>query len=113
MATPTLCFSLCLAIARQLIEWNSILPYRATGGINDECTAQQRRLFVARTSKVSKIQDEIARLQQQLDAERAKEAERLGSLAVKAGLADVEVSDRDLLKALKEVAERFQQTPAE
>ncbi|MBB5704146.1 hypothetical protein FHS76_004062 [Ochrobactrum daejeonense] len=68
---------------------------------------------MARTSKVSKIQYEIARLQQQLDAERAKEAERLGSLAVKAGLADVEVSDRDLLKALKEVAERFQQTPAE
>jgi hypothetical protein len=68
---------------------------------------------VARTSKVSKIQDEIARLQQQLDAERAKEADRLGNLAVKAGLADLDVSDRDLLKALKEVADRFQKAPAE
>ncbi|QOF75227.1 conjugal transfer protein (plasmid) [Aminobacter sp. SR38] len=68
---------------------------------------------MARTSKVSKIQDEIARLQQQLDAERAKEADRLGNLAVKAGLADLDVSDRDLLKALKEVADRFQKAPAE
>lgn len=68
---------------------------------------------MARTSKVSKIQDEIARLQQQLDAERAKEADRLGNLAVKAGLADVDVSDRDLLKALKDVADRFQKAPAE
>ena len=68
---------------------------------------------MARTSKVSKIQDEIARLQQQLDAERAKEADRLGNLAVKAGLAGLDVSDRDLLKALKEVADRFQKAPAE
>ncbi|MBK0024380.1 conjugal transfer protein [Ochrobactrum sp. S46] len=65
---------------------------------------------MAKSSKVSKIQEEIAKLQERLEAERGKEAERLGSLAVKAGLADIEISDRDLLKALKEVADRFQQT---
>jgi hypothetical protein len=52
-------------------------------------------------------------LQERLEAEREKEAERLGSLAVKAGLADIEISDRDLLKALKEVADRFQQTASD
>lgn len=67
---------------------------------------------MARTTKVSKIQEEIAKLQEQLEAARAKEAERLGSLAVKAGLSDIDVSDRELLKALKEVADRFQKSPA-
>jgi len=68
---------------------------------------------MAKSSKVSKIQEEIAKLQERLEAERGKEAERLGSLAGKAGLADIEISDRDLLKALKEVADRFQQTASD
>lgn len=68
---------------------------------------------MARTSKVTKIQEEIAKLQAQLDEVRAKEADRLGNLAVKAGLSDIEVSDRDLLKALKEVADRFRKAPAQ
>ena len=46
---------------------------------------------MAKVSRVSKIQEEIARLQERLEEERSKEAERLGSIAVKAGLAD---SDR-------------------
>ncbi|WP_085044130.1 TraC family protein [Ensifer aridi] len=68
---------------------------------------------MARTSKVSKIQEEIAKLQAQLDEVRAKEAERLGNLAVKAGLSDIDVSDRELIKALKEVADRFRKAPAQ
>lgn len=68
---------------------------------------------MAKASKVSKIQDEIAKLQERLEAEREKEASRLGALAIKAGLADIEVGDRELLKALKEVADRFQQTATE
>ncbi|WP_245489883.1 MULTISPECIES: TraC family protein [unclassified Mesorhizobium] len=68
---------------------------------------------MARITKVSKIQEEIAKLQEQLKAAQAKEAERLGDLAVKAGLSDLDVSDRDLLKALKEVADRFRKAPAQ
>lgn len=68
---------------------------------------------MAKSSKVSKIQEEIAKLQERLEAERVKEAERLGSLAVKAGLADIEISDRELLKALKAVADRFQKTASD
>jgi len=68
---------------------------------------------MAKVSRVSKIQDEIARLQERLEEERGKEAERLGSIAVKAGLADLEISDRELLKALKEVAARFQSSSTE
>ncbi|MDM8347127.1 MULTISPECIES: TraC family protein [Brucellaceae] len=68
---------------------------------------------MAKVSRVSKIQEEIARLQERLEEERSKEAERLGSIAVKAGLADLEISDRDLLKALKEVAARFQSSGTE
>lgn len=68
---------------------------------------------MAKVSRVSKIQEEIARLQERLEEERSKEAERLGSIAVKAGLADLEISDRDLLKALKEVAARFQSSGPE
>lgn len=68
---------------------------------------------MAKVSRVSKIQEEIARLQERLEEERSKEAERLGSIAVKAGLADLEISDRELLKALKEVAARFQSSATE
>lgn len=68
---------------------------------------------MAKVSRVSKIQEEIARLQERLEEERSKEAERLGSIAVKAGLADLEISDRELLKALKEVAAQFQSSATE
>ena len=63
---------------------------------------------MARKKNVQKIHDEITRLQQELESVRQAEAERLGSLAVKAGLSDIDVSDKELLAALKEVAARFQ-----
>lgn len=66
---------------------------------------------MARKKNVQRIQDEIARLQGELDAHRKAESERLGDLAVKAGLADIEVTDRELLTALKAVAAKFQGSP--
>lgn len=63
---------------------------------------------MARKKNVQRIQDEITRLQGELDAHRKAEGERLGDLAVKAGLADIEVPDRELLSELKAVAAKFQ-----
>lgn len=91
---------LLLYVANRIsIEWHKVIFIE-----NDEWL---------KVSRVSKIQEEIARLQERLEEERSKEAERLGSIAVKAGLADLEISDRDLLKALKEVAARFQSSGTE
>jgi hypothetical protein len=63
---------------------------------------------VARKKNVTKILDDIARLKNELEEVRQKEAGRLGEIAVKAGLSDLEISDRDLLTAFREVAARFQ-----
>lgn len=43
--------------------------------------------------------------------ERA-EAERIGKLAIKAGLTDIDITDVQLLKAFKDIAARFQDNPA-
>ena len=55
----------------------------------------------------SKIREEIARLQDQLKAAETREAERIGRLALRAGLGDIEIEDNDLITALAEVAARF------
>ena len=55
----------------------------------------------------SKIREEIGRLQEQLKQAETREAERIGRLALKAGLGDLEVEDGDLVTALEEVATRF------
>lgn len=55
----------------------------------------------------SKIRDEIARLQEQLKAAETREAERIGRLALKAGLGDIEIEDGDLVAAFEEVVGRF------
>lgn len=55
----------------------------------------------------SKIREEISRLQEQLKAAETREAERIGRLALKAGLGDIEIADNDLITALEEVATRF------
>lgn len=55
----------------------------------------------------SKIREEIARLQDQLKAAETREAERIGRLALRAGLGDIEIEDNDLITALEEVAARF------
>jgi len=55
----------------------------------------------------SKIREEIGRLQEQLKQAETREAERIGRLALKAGLGDIEVEDGDLVAAFEEVVGRF------
>ncbi|MDT4825249.1 TraC-like protein [compost metagenome] len=55
----------------------------------------------------SKIRDEIARLQEQLKAAETREAERIGRVALKAGLGEVEVDEAELQAAFEDLAKRF------
>ncbi len=55
----------------------------------------------------SKIRDEIARLQEQLKAAETREAERIGRLALKAGLGEIVVEEAELLAAFETLATRF------
>ncbi|WP_244412315.1 TraC family protein [Sinorhizobium sp. CCBAU 05631] len=112
LAPPTHLFQGVRALLA-LVSLRAILSSLACTVNNPAVFNLKWRSSVARTTKVSKIQEEIAKLQEQLKAAQAKEAERLGDLAVKAGLSDLDVSDRDLLKALKEVADRFRKAPAQ
>ena len=41
----------------------------------------------------SRIREEIARLQEQLKAAETREAERIGRIALKAGLGDIEIDE--------------------
>jgi hypothetical protein len=56
----------------------------------------------------SRIREEIERLQEQLKLAETKEAERIGRLALKAGLGDVNASDAELIAGFEEMAKRFQ-----
>ncbi len=51
--------------------------------------------------------EESARLQDQLRAAETREAERIGRLALKAGLGDIEVEEGELLAAFEDVVARF------
>lgn len=53
------------------------------------------------------IRDEIARLQEQLKQAETREAERIGRVALKAGLGEIEIEEGALLSAFEEVAGRF------
>lgn len=55
----------------------------------------------------SKIREEIAKLQEQLRTAETREAERIGRLALKAGLGDFEIEDGDLIAAFEEVGGKF------
>ncbi len=55
----------------------------------------------------SKIRDEIARLQEQLKAAETREAERIGRLALKAGLGEIAVEEAELVAAFEALAARF------
>lgn len=55
----------------------------------------------------SKIREEIEKLQEQLKAAETKEAERIGRIAVKAGLGDLEIEEGDLADAFAEMARKF------
>lgn len=55
----------------------------------------------------SKIREEIARLQDQLKQAETREAERIGRIALKAGLGEIEIEEAELQTALEEVAKQF------
>lgn len=53
------------------------------------------------------IRDEIARLQEQLKQAETREAERIGRIALKAGIGEFEIDEEALLSAFEEIANRF------
>lgn len=57
--------------------------------------------------RATKLRDEIAKLQDQLKQAETREAERIGRLALKAGLGDIEIADGDLVKSFEELSIRF------
>ncbi|MEO5755760.1 MAG: conjugal transfer protein TraC [Mesorhizobium sp.] len=58
----------------------------------------------------SKIKEEIARLQDQLRQAETREAERIGRVALKAGLGEMEIEETSLLAAFEELAGRFRES---
>lgn len=55
----------------------------------------------------SKIREEITRLQEQLKAAETREAERIGRIALRAGLGEIEIEESELLAAFEDLAGRF------
>jgi hypothetical protein len=55
----------------------------------------------------SKIREEIAKLQDQLRQAETREAERIGRIALKAGLGEIEIDEAELQAAFEDVAKRF------
>lgn len=55
----------------------------------------------------SKIREEIARLQDQLRQAETREAERIGRIALKAGLGEIAVEETALQSAFEQIAGRF------
>ena len=55
----------------------------------------------------SKIREEIARLQDQLKQAETREAERIGRIALKAGLGEIEIDEAELQAAFEDIAGRF------
>lgn len=55
----------------------------------------------------SKIREEILKLQEQLKAAETREAERIGRIALKAGLGEIEVEEGELLAAFEDITARF------
>lgn len=54
-----------------------------------------------------RIREEIARLQEQLKNAETREAERVGRIALRAGLGEIEIDEADLQVAFEELAKRF------
>ncbi|MEZ5784484.1 MAG: conjugal transfer protein TraC [Rhizobiaceae bacterium] len=55
----------------------------------------------------SRIREEIVRLQEQLKQAETREAERIGRIALKAGLGEIEIEEAALLASFEELAGRF------
>lgn len=59
----------------------------------------------------SKIREEIAKLQEQLKHAETREAERIGRIALRAGLGEIDIEETELEAALEELAKRFRSGP--
>lgn len=55
----------------------------------------------------SRIREDIARLQEQLKQAETREAERIGRIALRAGLGEIIIADTELLAAFEELTGRF------
>ncbi|AUW47689.1 conjugal transfer protein TraC [Rhizobium leguminosarum] len=55
----------------------------------------------------SKLRDEIAKLQEQLKIAETREAERIGRIALKAGLGEIEIDEAELQAAFEQLTKRF------
>ncbi len=55
----------------------------------------------------SKIREEIAKLQEQLKQAETREAERIGRIALRAGLGEIDIEETELQAAFEELARRF------
>ena len=55
----------------------------------------------------SKIREEITKLQEQLRQAETREAERIGRIALRAGLGEIEIEETALQAAFEEIATRF------
>lgn len=55
----------------------------------------------------SKIRDEIAKLEEQLKVAEKRDAERIGRVALKAGLGDILIDEAELQAAFEDLAKRF------
>lgn len=55
----------------------------------------------------SKIREEIAKLQEQLKHAETREAERIGRVALRAGLGEIEIEETDLQAAFEELVKQF------
>ena len=55
----------------------------------------------------SQIREKLARLQEELKQAETRDAERIGRIALKAGLGEIEIDETELQAAFEEVAKRF------
>lgn len=55
----------------------------------------------------NRIREEIARLQEVLKAAETREAERIGRIALKAGLGEIAIEESTLAEAFEEIVRRF------
>jgi len=78
---------------------------RSFGGA--EATPNQARSAAGMKKPSSKIREEIARLQDQLKQAETREAERIGRIALKAGLGEIEIDETALQAAFEDIAGRF------
>lgn len=60
----------------------------------------------------SKIRQEIATLNDRLKQAETREAERIGRIALKAGLGELDIDEGELLRELEVLAKRFHQGEA-